>query len=145
MIIYLARIGLSLLLSALIGSEREYNDKPAGLRTIMLVCLGTTLFTIISILLRGIEGNSNYDLGRIIAYTIAGIGFLGSGVIIQNKGNVEGVTTAGTLWAMVGIGVFCGLGYYILAMASTLCIYIILIMPYVITKLKKLFKRNGKS
>lgn len=143
MLNYLSRIGLSLLLSALIGSEREFNDKPAGLRTCMLVCLGATLFTIISISLR--EVGMRYDLGRIIAYCIVGIGFLGSGVIIQNKGSIEGVTTAGVLWALVSIGILVGLNYYVLAIISALCIYGILIMPYLITKLRGLIKNEKEK
>jgi len=121
---YLYSLGLSILLSGLIGYERESQDKPAGLRDTMLVCLGATMFTIISLILRevpGLNAGLRYDLGRIIAYTIVGIGFLGSGVIIQSqkknkKGKeVEGITTASMLWAIVGIGILCGLQEYVLS------------------------------
>ena len=140
MIIYLARIGLSLLLSALIGSEREYNEKPAGLRTIMSICLGATLIAIFTLKFIKTIG-LNFDAIRGIAYYLVAIGFVGGGII--NKG--EGITTASILLPVTILGFFCGLGYYILATVSGLCIYGILIMPYIMIKLKKLFKRNDKN
>lgn len=137
---YLYRIGLSLLLGTIIGLERETQDKPAGLRTTILVTLGATLFTIISIILRSIEGN--YDLGRIIAYCIVGIGFLGAGVIKGGKDG-EGVTTASVLWVSVGVGILCGLGEYILAIISTIIIYLVLKLKYIKVKLEII--QNGKK
>ena len=135
--IYIFRILLSLLLSGLIGWDREKNEKNAGMRTVMLVCLGATLFTIISLYLKTdlyLGGPVRYDIGRLIAYTITSIGFLGSGVIIQHKGNVEGITTASVLWSIVSVGILCGLGLYILAIVTTLSIYLILKSKYVIYK-----------
>lgn len=118
----------------LIGLERERNDKPAGLRTCMLVCLGTTMFTIITLLLN--KFGQSYDLSRIPAYTIAGIGFLGSGVIILRKGKAEGITTAGVLWGLVGIGILIGIGEFILASICTLCVFGILMLKYVEVKIR---------
>jgi len=126
MLEHIYKILLSILLSTLVGLDREKEDKPAGLRTVALVCLGATLFSILALELIGIAGIVRYDVGRIFAYTIAGIGFLGSGVIIHNKGDVEGITTAALLWVMVAVGLFCGIGKFILAIISTLFIYIIL-------------------
>ena len=131
MLSYVGRILLSLLLSGIIGWDREKNEKNAGMRTVMLVCLGATVFTIISLYLKTQQGD-RYDFGRIIAYIIVGIGFLGSGVINQYKGNVDGTTTASVLWAVVSIGILCGLGLEVLAIVTALCIYAILKSKYII-------------
>lgn len=130
---YLIGIGLSLLLSALIGYERESQKKPAGLRDAMLICLGATMFTIISLILRDVPTSEGikYDLGRIIAYTIAGVGFLGGGVMITNKKKIEGITTASMLWAIVGIGILCGMGEYILVTICAGAIYLILKLKHI--------------
>ncbi len=132
---YILKIIVSMALGLFIGWERERQGKIAGIRTVTLVCLGATLFTIISLILR--QEGGRYDIGRIIAYIIAGIGFLGSGVIIQHKGNVEGITTASVLWTIVGIGVLCGLGQYSLAVVSTLSIYFVLKLKHVVKRMEK--------
>ena len=144
---YLYSLGLSILLSGLIGYERESQDKPAGLRDTMLVCLGATMFTVISLILRetpGLGTGLRYDLGRIIAYTIVGIGFLGSGVIIQMKGRVEGITTASMLWAIVGIGILCGLQEYVLSVICAGAIYLILKLKHIKVQIETVKKRRRK-
>lgn len=132
---YLGRIILSLALGMIIGYEREGQNKPAGVRDVTLVTLGATLFSIISLELAQIVSTlgmeAKYDIGRIIAYTIVSIGFLGSGVILQNKNKLEGITTAGTLWCAVAIGVFCGLGLYVLAILSGIAIYFVLKLKHI--------------
>ena len=141
---YLGKIGLALLMSILVGFEREQSKKPAGIRDIALVTLGATFFAILALELVTIAGNVKYDLGRIIAYTVVGIGFLGSGVIMQNKDKLEGITTASTLWAMVATGLFCGLGLYELAMISGLCIYVILKSKHIRITIAKTRKKRRK-
>lgn len=101
---------LSLILGALVGYDREKYDKPAGLRTIMLVCLGTTVFTHIGMHLLA---TTHGDGIRLLYACVLGIGFLGSGVIIKKDENTEGITTAGVLWGAVALGMLCGLGWYI--------------------------------
>ena len=132
MIHYILRLITALILSAAVGYERERQDKPAGLRDTMLVCLGAALCAIMSLRLK--ETGMNYDVARILSYTIASIGFLGSGVIIQHKGNVEGVTTAALLWTMVAVGLMCGLGEYILAVVATVFVYGILKLKHLTDK-----------
>jgi len=132
MIQYILRLIVAMLLSAAVGFEREKQDKPAGLRDTMLVCLGAALCAIMSLRLK--ETGMNYDVARILSYTIASIGFLGSGVIIQHKGNVEGVTTAALLWTMVAVGLMCGLGEYILAVVATVFVYGILKLKHLTDK-----------
>lgn len=137
---YLIGIGLSLLLSGLIGLERETQKKSAGLRDAMFICLGATMFTIISLVLREVEGD--YDIGRIIAYTIAGVGFLGGGIMIQNKNKISGITTASMLWAIVGIGILCGLGEYVLATICAGCIYFVLKLKHIKIRIETFNKRR---
>ena len=147
---YLYGIALSLLLSGFIGYERESQKKPAGLRDTMLVCLGATIFTIISLILRETDGT--YDIGRIIAYTVVGIGFLGSGVMVQMKGRIEGITTASMLWAVVGIGILSGLEEYSLAVICAGAIYLVLKLKHIKIqietfkkiKIRKVRKINAK-
>jgi len=128
------KLGLALLFSFLIGYERENQDKPAGLRDIMLVTLGSTLLTLIAYKIASL--NPNNDLGRIISYTVASIGFLGSGVIIRDKHTVEGITTATLLWVMVSIGILCGSGELFLAGVSSIIIYLILKLKYFRVKIQ---------
>lgn len=101
------RIVLAVLAGGLIGSEREYREKAAGFRTIILITLGATLFTIFSIKIGGI---SNPD--RIAANIVTGIGFLGAGAILRGEFGVTGVTTAATIWLAAAVGMGVGGGYY---------------------------------
>lgn len=142
MITNLIKIGLSLLISALVGLEREYHNKSAGLRTCMLVCLGATLFTII-----GLEfaDNPNVDMTRLLYASVLGIGFLGSGVILKHKGSIEGITTASVLWSLVATGLLSGLGKFELAIISGLCIYLILMLKYVKVKFDMKLKKRKKK
>ena len=143
MIDYLIKIGLSLLLSSLIGSERERNDKPAGLRTIMSICLGATLVVIFSLeLSKTIK--LDFDIMRAIAYYLVAIGFVGGGIIGKDKRNkTEGITTASILLPVTLTGFFCGLGIYEMAITTALCIYGILMLKYV--KIKFEGWKNDKS
>lgn len=113
---------LAALLGGLIGLEREYMRKEAGLRTYSLVSLGAALFTIISFqafeLFSGQTG-IDFDPSRIIGQIVLGIGFLGAGLIIFRGSHVEGLTTAAGLWVVAAIGVAVGIGFYFLAIFAT--------------------------
>lgn len=139
---YLTKIGIAVALGIFLGWEREQSNKDAGLRTTTLVMLGATLFTIISLILR--EAGGNYDIGRIMAYTIAGIGFLGTGIISKGK-NGTGVTTASLLWAVVGIGILCGLGEFTLAIVSAIVIYAILKLKYIKIRIETINKKKRRK
>jgi len=117
----IARLSLSLTLGGLIGLEREVLRKPAGLRTHILVALGSTLFTILS--LYGFPGS---DPARVAAYVVAGIGFIGGGTIIQSRDRVIGITTAASLFVTAAIGMACGVGLYISAVFVTAVAFIAL-------------------
>jgi len=114
---------LSLLLAvafgALVGIEREMTHKPAGLRTHMLVSLGSCLFTVVSL-------GFSVDPARIAAGIVAGIGFIGAGTIWAEKDKVKGITTAASLWATAAIGLTAGIGDYPLAVVVTILVVIIL-------------------
>lgn len=109
-----ARIVVSCLLCALIGLEREYRQKSAGFRTHMLVGMGSTAFTLISI-----YGFGAADPSRVAAQIVSGIGFIGAGAIMRQGLSVRGLTTAATLWLVASIGMAVGVGWYEEAMAVT--------------------------
>ncbi|MBI2143362.1 MgtC/SapB family protein [Candidatus Woesearchaeota archaeon] len=109
----LIRIALSLLASALVGLEREKTRHPAGMRTHMLVCVGSTLITLTS--LEMFPG----DPARVAAGIVTGIGFLGAGTIFRDKNNVRGLTTAASIWAVAGVGLALGTGAYLIAGIAT--------------------------
>jgi len=117
----ITRILVSILIGGLIGVEREYRDKTAGFRTIIFICVGATLFTILSTKLGG--SNGAY---RIAANIVSGIGFLGAGVILRAGGHIVGLTTASTIWLTAAIGMGIGSGQYFLCGTITLIILIIL-------------------
>lgn len=108
------RLLLSALLGGLIGMEREANNRPAGLRTHVLVTIGSALIMMISIdgFRDIIASGRSGDPGRIAAQVVSGIGFLGAGTIMQNGNNITGLTTAASLWVCGGIGLAIGSGYY---------------------------------
>jgi putative Mg2+ transporter-C (MgtC) family protein len=114
------RLVIATVLGGLIGYERELAEKPAGLRTNLLVCLGAALFTVASIYGFGAEG----DPSRVAAGIVAGIGFLGAGTILRGDGAVHGITTAATIWAVAAIGLAVGAGLYLVAVV-TACIMLV--------------------
>ena len=111
------------MLGAAIGFEREMHRQPAGFRTHSLVALGSALFTIISAY--GFAG-SIVDPTRIAAQIVSGIGFIGAGTILQHRGNIRGLTTAASLWAVAAIGMAAGAGLLALALIGTLLILVVL-------------------
>ncbi|WP_158864953.1 MgtC/SapB family protein [Leifsonia sp. AG29] len=112
-------LGLAFVLTGIIGIERESRLKSAGLRTHILVGVGSALFTLISAYGFVSLGFAPSDPGRIAAQVVTGIGFLGAGVIFVNRGNVVGLTTAASVWVAAGIGMACGAGLPLLAVAGT--------------------------
>jgi putative Mg2+ transporter-C (MgtC) family protein len=112
-----------LALGAIIGLERELHSQPAGFRTHSLVCLGATIFTIVSGY--GFAGDQ-VDPTRIAAQIVSGIGFIGAGTILQHRGQVRGLTTAASLWAVAAIGMATGAGLYLLAGLGTVLILVVL-------------------
>lgn len=111
----LARLTTAVVAAALIGWEREYRDKPAGLRTHMMVSLGAATFVLVAMqLLETLDPQSHitFDPTRVIAGIVGGVGFLGAGSIIHSRGSVEGITTAASVWVAAAIGTASGLGMF---------------------------------
>lgn len=119
---FILRILAAAGMGAVIGLERELRSKEAGIRTHFLVAMGSALFMIISAY--GFEGAQagRFDVARVAAQVVTGIGFLGAGVIIFQKNSVHGLTTAAGLWVTAAIGLGCGGGLYVLAGVSTLLV-----------------------
>jgi len=129
------RLLLAAGLGAAIGLEREYMQKPAGLRTNILIALGSALFTIVSTVVGGGGGTPD----RIAAQVVTGIGFLGGGAILRSGTTVHGMTTAATIWVNAAIGMAAGAGEYALAAGSTI---ITLIVLAVLPPIERYFSRR---
>jgi putative Mg2+ transporter-C (MgtC) family protein len=117
----LLKLGLALAIGTIIGAEREYKNKSAGLRTLIIICLGSTLFTIIS----GSLGAEN-ETGRIASNIVTGIGFLGAGAIMREGLTVTGLTTASSIWVTSALGMAVGAGEYHLSIFGTAIVLMVL-------------------
>ena len=111
-------------LGGLIGLEREVGHRPAGLRTTMLVCVGSALFTVLSI--HAFPSAGDVSDARVAAQIVAGIGFLGAGTVWRAQDHVKGLTTAASLWVAAAIGMAVGAGFGVLALAATVITLFIL-------------------
>ena len=134
---FVLRLLLAGMLGAVIGLDREFRAKEAGFRTHFLVCLGSALFVIISIYAftdYAKENGFNYDVSRVAAQIVSGIGFIGAGTIIFQKQMIKGLTTAAGMWATAAIGMSIGAGMYILGISATVLVLIGLELLSVIFK-----------
>lgn len=120
---------ISLIAGLILGFEREMKDKSAGLKTITIICLGSTLFSILSYKLAG-----NGDPTRIASYIVSGIGFLGAGVIFKEGFNVYGLTTAGIIWIAAAIGMSIGFGEIYIAFVFLLVALVVMYVSKVLSK-----------
>ena len=131
----LTRLGISLLLGGLIGLERMIHKHPAGMRTFMLICLGSTLATLASIYICQTNTDLiNGDPGRIAAQILTGIGFIGAGLIIKTNDGVSGITTASSIFVTAAVGIAVGVGMMLTASIVTLIVLIILSSGYYVRK-----------
>jgi putative Mg2+ transporter-C (MgtC) family protein len=139
----IGRLALAVLLGGTLGWERELHQKPAGLRTHILVALGAAGFAILALEMAAKQ--DGVDPSRIIQGIIGGIGFLGAGTIIQSRGDVRGMTTAAGIWATAAIGVACGLGEYALAVTLAVLAFIVLSAALAVEKrlVRGLTKEDG--
>ncbi|HKC04299.1 MAG TPA: MgtC/SapB family protein [Patescibacteria group bacterium] len=126
------KILVSAILGIIIGFDREKSGKPAGIRTQMLVCVGSTLLSAMSVdmvevvnLANIAPGLYSFDPARLMAQIISGIGFLGAGVIIKNGSKVQGVTTAATIWITAAVGMAVGSGFFL---AAGICVILVLLL-----------------
>lgn len=121
------RLLISAIMGGLIGVERQMHEKPAGLRTHVLVCMGATLFTLLSLSFSSSDASA-VDVSRVAAGVVTGIGFLAAGSIFRDKERVRGLTTAADLWVIAAIGLSIGLGYYSVAVVATIVTLLILMI-----------------
>jgi putative Mg2+ transporter-C (MgtC) family protein len=117
----LLKVALAVVVGGIIGIEREFRDKAAGFRTLIFICVGSTLFTLCSFKLAG-----DKDPTRIASNIVSGVGFLGAGVILRDGGRVIGLTTASTVWLTAALGMGIGGGYYGLTGVTALLALIVL-------------------
>jgi putative Mg2+ transporter-C (MgtC) family protein len=132
----LLRLLLVIAVGGLIGTEREYRSKSAGFRTMILICLGSFLFTTFS------KFMSDQSPDRIASNIVTGIGFLGAGVIFKTDNRVNGITTAATIWAVAALGMGIADGLYLLVVASTA---IILAALFLLTRLEHFIDKVNQS
>ncbi len=117
------RLVVASLLGALIGLEREYKRRSAGVRTNLLICMGAAFFTLLSAVLAG-DGSPNK--GQVASNIVQGIGFLGAGLIIHNRSRISGLTSAASVWVVASIGMACGAGLLAAAAVATVIVIIAL-------------------
>jgi putative Mg2+ transporter-C (MgtC) family protein len=115
---------LALGIGGIIGLERQFRDKAAGVRTMMLICVGSALFTIYSIKI----GGESVDRTRIAANIVSGVGFLGAGAIIRDAGRVVGLTTASTIWIVAALGMGVGSGEYVFSVGALIAVLLALLI-----------------
>ncbi|MGE0151053.1 MAG: MgtC/SapB family protein [Reyranellaceae bacterium] len=143
------RLGLALLCGLVIGIDRELRDKPAGLRTHMLVSLAAASFTLISFDFHArliAQGNDNADPIRALEAVVAGVAFLGAGTIIQSREKVRGVTTGAGIWMAGAIGLACGGGMFALAIGLTVAIFLVItVLGWVEVWFERRAEGSGKS
>ncbi len=135
-IVVLERLIVGVIVGGLVGYEREFKNSPAGFRTHILVCLGATIISLITEYdiqkIMVIAQNPMYaevikvDIARLGAQVISGVGFLGAGTILREKGSVRGLTTAATLWIVACLGLAVGRGLYALSLTAAVIIFVIL-------------------
>ena len=139
---FLIRAFAAAICGALIGLEREMKGKPAGFRTNILICLGASMYMAVGLLLVHEAGETDSDSARIAAQVVTGIGFLGAGSIIKDRGEVRGLTTAATIWVVAAIGIIAGAGFPILAFVATL---IVLATLALLRSVEKVLDRKGED
>jgi putative Mg2+ transporter-C (MgtC) family protein len=111
------------LLGGLIGLEREYKRRSAGVRTNLLICLGAAFFTLLSAVL---AGDASPNKGQVASNIVQGVGFIGAGLILHNRSRISGLTSAATVWVVASIGMACGAGLLVVAAIATVIVIIAL-------------------
>ncbi|MBP1652546.1 MAG: MgtC/SapB transporter [Bacteroidetes bacterium] len=115
------KVVVSCVTGALLGMEREFHHKAAGMRTLTLICVGSTLFTILSVEL-GMPGSPD----RVASNILTGVGFIGAGVIFKGTYSIDGITTAATIWIAAALGIGVGMGHYTLVTIALILVLIVL-------------------
>ncbi|MBZ0264069.1 MgtC/SapB family protein [bacterium] len=135
---FLQRLGMAILAGTIIGTEREFRGKDAGLRTLVMITFGSCLFMILSEHVALGIGRIG-DPGRIAAQVVTGVGFIGAGTIITSRNRVKGLTTAAMIWVMSAIGLLIGMGYIFFGLIITIMIFLVLM---ILSTIERKFIRN---
>ncbi|BBH54193.1 MgtC/SapB family protein [Fluviispira sanaruensis] len=145
LIFLLPKVGVALFVGTLVGIEREYRGKLAGIKTNALICAASALFTAVSLLMSEYESSNpviSADVTRIVAQIVSGIGFIGAGAIFKSSSKVQGLTTAAVIWTVSALGILIGFGIFL----STILITIGLIFFLSLTSyIEKRFFKNRSS
>ncbi len=144
---WIVKLILATLLGSLIGLEREYHGRPAGLRTHILVCIGAAVLTMSGLSIASVFSNgissSGEEISRIVAGIVTGIGFLGAGAIIRTSDLIRGLTTAACIWFVAAIGIVIGIGQYLLAASSTgIALLVLVLLPLIENRVSALKYRD---
>lgn len=119
----LPKVGIALLIGTLIGAEREYRGKLAGIKTNALICAASALFTALSLMMSDYGSNTpapSTDVTRIVAQIVSGIGFIGAGAIFKSSSKIQGLTTAAVIWTVSALGILVGYGIFLSTIVITL-------------------------
>ncbi len=128
-----SRLGLAVLFGAVVGFERKIADKPADVRTMVMISAGAAAFALMGVqITAGVSANTGIqaDPTRVLAYIISGVGFLGAGAILHSKKTIRGMTTAAAIWAAAAIGAACGLGLLTIATSLFVVVFAMLWLPW---------------
>ena len=135
----LIKLGMSVLLGGMVGAEREFQDKAAGFRTIILITVGSTLFTIFSMSM-----DPGFTRTRVAANIVTGIGFLGAGAIVREHGRIAGLTTAATIWLSAALGMGIGAGELVfVSIATIVTVLVLLVFPRIEERIDRI--RESRS
>ncbi len=126
---FLPKVFFAIVCGGLVGLERELKNKPAGIKTNILICLGSTLYTSVSVLIStNLSAQGHFgDPARVAAQIVSGIGFLGGGTIIQARGTILGLTTAATIWVVAALGISIGIGHTDIAVVCAIIVIAVLL------------------
>ena len=142
----LPKVGVALLVGTLVGIEREYRGKLAGIKTNALICSASALFTAVSLLMSeygSLTPAPSADVTRIVAQIVSGIGFIGAGAIFKSSSKVQGLTTAAIIWSVAALGILIGFGVFLATIAIT--ITFIVFLSFVAYMERRLFRVHGGS
>lgn len=140
----LPKVAVALLVGTLVGIEREYRGKLAGIKTNALICAASALFTAVSLLMSGYGSDAPRPMGdvtRVVAQIVSGIGFIGAGAIFKSASKVQGLTTAAVIWTVAALGILVGFGIFLATIAITISFLVFLHLAATLEK--RLFRVHG--
>ncbi len=144
LIYLLPKVGIALLIGTLVGMEREYRGKLAGIKTNALICAASAIFTAVSLMMSDYGSSTSIpsaDVTRIVAQIVSGIGFIGAGAIFKSSSKVQGLTTAAVIWTVSALGILVGYGIFLSTLVIT--VGLILFLSFIAYVEKKFFRNRN--